>query len=266
MPRFWTFSDLHQEWPDNGWDPALHAPHSGFDAVLAAGDVASPLTSALDWLHDRVPGSRVLYTPGNHDFWCDPNGDDRYTYDDQVARGRDRAARYGIDLLLDDTVVVDGVRVIGSTLWTDLHLSPFPLTCTARNAEKRMRDYRRIRRRLTGHHKYITARDTLSWHRAARNYVIDALGHTFDGPTLVMTHHAPSAWSLNADASDLPFCYASALDDLVAGSGAATWVHGHIHGRADYRLGDTRVRCNAMGHIEQVEARTAFDPSLVLTL
>ena len=79
-----VFSDLHQDWPENAWDPSDHAPPDGFDVAVVAGDVHMPLTRALDWLDERLPGMPVVYVPGNHDFWWD-RGDERYTIRDQVA-------------------------------------------------------------------------------------------------------------------------------------------------------------------------------------
>lgn len=46
--RLWILSDLHQEWPENAWDPTAHAPPDGFDVAVVAGDVHMPLTRALD--------------------------------------------------------------------------------------------------------------------------------------------------------------------------------------------------------------------------
>jgi len=37
MPRLWIFSDLHQDWASNAWDPAAHSPD--FDIAVVAGDV-----------------------------------------------------------------------------------------------------------------------------------------------------------------------------------------------------------------------------------
>ncbi|MCW6509861.1 metallophosphoesterase [Lichenifustis flavocetrariae] len=265
MPRFWTFSDLHQNWADNAWDPSRCVPPGGFDALLVAGDVHSPLTAALDWLHARFPGTKVLYTPGNHDHWTDANRDDKFTFADQIAWGRDLAARYGIDLLIDDTVTVDGVRVIGTTLWTDLALGPAPFAHAAKHAQRTMFDYRRIRRRSAGPHKYVRTGDLLAVHRTSLAYVTDRMSQPHDGPTVVMTHHAPSARSLNADVKDLPWCYATALDDLIVTAKPDVWVHGHVHGRFDYRIGDTRIVCNALGNREQA-SRKVFDPTLVIDL
>ncbi|MCW2276539.1 hypothetical protein GJ654_11345 [Rhodoblastus acidophilus] len=67
MPRLWIFSDLHQEWPENDWDPTAHAPQDGFDVAVVPGDIHTPLTSAIDWLADRLLGVPVVFVPGNHD-------------------------------------------------------------------------------------------------------------------------------------------------------------------------------------------------------
>ncbi len=40
-------------------------------------------------------------------------------------------------------------------------------------------------------------------------------------------------------------------------------VHGHVHGRPDYRVGSTRILCNERGHIEEDSAKD-FDPSFTI--
>ena len=107
MPQLWIFSDLHQDWADNAWDPVTHVPKGGFDVVVVAGDLHTPLTKGLDWLADRFSGVNIVYVPGNHEFWWD-RGDDRYTIDDQLTRARDQAAKLGVHLLLDDVVDLAG--------------------------------------------------------------------------------------------------------------------------------------------------------------
>ncbi|WP_244479803.1 metallophosphoesterase family protein [Methylobacterium sp. Leaf94] len=112
--RLWIWSDLHQEWPENAWDPGAHAPPDGFDVAVVAGDVNMPLLRALDWLGERLPGVPMIYVPGNHDFWWD-RGDERYTIHYQLDRGRERAAALGIHLLLNDVVTLGGTRFLGGT-------------------------------------------------------------------------------------------------------------------------------------------------------
>jgi predicted phosphohydrolase len=259
MSRLWIFSDLHQDWPDNAWDPAAHAP--ACDVIVVAGDAHAPLTQAIDWLADRLGGTQILYAPGNHDFWWD--GDDgRYTLADQLARGRDLAARRGVTLLDNDSVMLGGVRYLGATLWTDLRLGTWSATDAARSARRNMNDYRRIRRRPSGKHKYIRPSDTLALHRESRVWLDAQLGLPNAGPTVVVTHHAPHADSL-PPGFDLAHCYASDLSRLIQDRQPNLWVHGHVHNRVDYRLGITRIVCNPRGHVEEDSSRT-FDPSFVI--
>lgn len=63
--------------------------------------------------------------------------------------------------------------------------------------------------------------------------------------------------------SSLTPAFVSGLDDLVQESGAALWVHGHVHDRFDYSLGDTRVLCNPRGYVDINDAN-GFKPGLVV--
>jgi predicted phosphohydrolase len=168
MSRLWIFSDLHQDWADNAWDPAAHAPD--FDIAVVVGDVHMPLTKSLDWLADRLPGVPTIYVPGNHDFWWD-RGDERYTLADQIARGRDLAARRSIHLLMDDAVSLSGTRFLGGTLWTNLRLGTNSLGHALKSSRQGMNDYKRIRRRASGKHKYVRPLDTLALHRATSAFL-----------------------------------------------------------------------------------------------
>ena len=262
MSRLWIFSDLHQDWADNAWDPTAHAP--GFDLAVVAGDVHSPLTNAIDWLGVRFAGALVIYVPGNHCYWWD-RGDDRYTYDDQIARGRDLAARRGVHLLSDDVLTVRGIRFLGSTLWTDLRLGTWSATQSARSARLGMRDYKRIRRRRSGRHKYVRPADTVAWHRASRAWLDDNLGLPFAGPSVVVTHHAPAPASLPSPDFDLAHCYASDLSRLIQDRQPDLWVHGHVHSRSDYMVGSTRIVCNPRGHIDEDSVKD-FDPSFTVDI
>lgn len=258
--RIWTFSDLHQDCPENAWDPAPDAPRNGFDVAVVAGDVHMPLARALDWLAARLPGVPVVYVPGNHDFWWD-RGEDRYTLAIQAERGREIAARHGIHLLMDGTVTLGGVRFLGGTLWTDFRHGTRSLNQAMRSAQGRggMNDYRRIRTGPTSRHR-IEPEDVLALHRRTRAYLDGALAEPHDGPTVVVTHHAPLPESLPDPHADLRWCDASDLRDLVHARGPDLWVHGHVHTASDYVLGPTRVLCNPRGHADEA---TGFDPGRV---
>ncbi len=259
--RVWVLSDLHQEHVENAWDPATHAPAGGFDAAVVAGDVHMPLTRSLDWLSERLPGVPVVYVPGNHDFWWD-RGEDRYTIYDQMERGRERAAALGVHLLLDDTVEIGGTRFLGGTLWTDFRLGSFGLTHAFRTAQGRygMMDYRRIRTGPCSRNR-IEPVEVLAMHRTTRAFIEGELARPHDGPTAVVTHHAPYPASLPDRHADLAWCYASDLTDLITERGPDLWIHGHVHQAVGYRIGSTRVVCNPRGHADE---RSNFIPSLAV--
>ncbi|MGU3557961.1 metallophosphoesterase [Methylobacterium radiotolerans] len=261
--RLWAFSDLHQEHDENAWDPAAHEPGGGFDVAVVAGDVHMPLTRALDWLSERLPGSQVLMVPGNHEAWWN-RGEDRYTIHDQFERGRDRASALGIHLLLDDAVVIGGTRFLGNTLFTDFRWGSFSLSHAFRTAQGRngMMDYRRIRTGPRSRDR-IEPGEVLAMHRATRAFIEDELARPHDGPTVVVTHHAPHPASLLDPHADLAWCYASDLTDMIMDRGPDLWVHGHVHRAADYAVGRTRILCNPRGHHDE---RSGFVPSLVVAL
>ncbi|WP_019904789.1 metallophosphoesterase [Methylobacterium sp. 77] len=249
--RLWIFSDLHQDCPENAWDPAAHAPAGGFDVAVIAGDVHMPLLRALDWLGERLPGVPVIYVPGNHDFWWD-RGEERYTIHDQISRGRDRGAALGITLLMDDAVTLSGTRYLGGTLWTDFRLGSFSLTHGFRSAQGRggMVDYRRIRTGPSSRHR-IEPEEVFALHRTTRAFLDAGLAKAHDGPTVVVTHHAPHPDSLPSRHQPLAWCDASDLSDIIEGQGPDLWVHGHVHRHSDYRIGRTRIVCNARGHVDE---------------
>ncbi len=249
--RLWVFSDLHQEWPENAWEPAAHVPPDGFDVAVVAGDVHMPLTRALEWLAERLLGVPVVYVAGNHDFWWD-RGEERYTLADQMARGRDVAARHGIHLLMDDTVVIGGTRFAGGTLWTDFRVGSTSLTHGMRSAQGRegMVDYRRIRTGPRSRDR-IEPEEILTLHRRTSAFIDAVLATPHDGATVVVTHHAPHPASLPDPLGHLRWCDASDMRDLIHARGPDLWVHGHVHHAVDYTVGPTRIVCNSRGHVDE---------------
>ena len=269
--RLWIMSDLHQEWPENAWDPAPHAPD--FDVIVVSGDVHTPGTAAVEWLADRFAGSRVIYALGNHDLWCDSS--DAFTYDDMYIRTVERGAARGIDVLagaqpgpdglyLPGQVVIGGVRFLGTTLWTDQRLGAWSRGHAWNTARKGMNDYRRIRRRRTGRHHNIRVEDTVAMHRASRSWIEGCLRVEHDGPTVVVTHHAPSVHSLPDPHMDLAWCYGSNLHEITAAPTAPKlWIHGHIHAHAEYSVGGSGVVANPRGHVEE---QTGFIPDFTIEI
>jgi predicted phosphodiesterase len=234
--RVHILSDLHLEFSDR--HPPLMPPDSGADAVVIAGDIDND-TRAFDWAERMFPSQTVLYVPGNHEYYG-------YELSRAADALRERAAHSpNVRLLDNDSTIVGGVRFLGTTLWTDFEL--FGRECIdAAFAEslKHVVDFRAIRagRRL------LTPQDTIDLHRQARAFLERSLSETFDGPTVVISHHAPHTGSLHPRWAR-HLSSAAFVSDLTALMGkAALWIHGHTHDSFDYTVDGTRVIANPMGY------------------
>jgi predicted phosphodiesterase len=117
--RIQLFSDLHLE-RDPDFEPLIHP---GTDIVVLAGDIGSYQARSrlpsedfglarFSPLRPGAPGARVLYVPGNHEF-------DGIEHDDALERMRRVCDYLGITWLDREVLVIDGVRFIGTTLWSD---------------------------------------------------------------------------------------------------------------------------------------------------
>ncbi len=259
----------HGSDPHAAFDPAAHAP-SDFDVVAIAGDIDVPLTRSLEWIAERFASVPLVYVPGNHDFFV-IDGEEAFTMLEMIEAGREKAARLGINLLLDDAVEIDGTRFVGGTLWTDMCLGAGTIGSHMSDAEGRMgmNDYRRIRRpssKYPGKRKRIRPIDTIAAHKSTRNFIEATLAEPHDGPTVVVTHHAPHPQSLDPARKELRWCYASDMS-LMLGAPTAPelWLHGHIHRAVDYQVGNTRVASNPRGYaFLPAERDNGFNPGLVI--
>jgi len=226
-------SDLHTE------SGLYGLTNAGADVLVLAGDVAEG-QYAIRWAGEAF-SKPVVMVLGNHEHYGQFG-------EDFVDRLREEASAYPhLQLLEKDRVVIDGVRFLGTTLWANFELFGNPQQ-SADWAQEIMTDYAAIRTTPGG--RKLTPEDTIRWHKASVAWLRDQLAIQHDGPTVVVTHHAPSARSLLDGHEEDPWspAYASHLDDLVEASGAALWCHGHTHRSLDYRIGGTRVVCNPRGN------------------
>ena len=85
----------------------------------------------------------------------------------------------------------------------------------------------------------------------------------FNGPTVVVTHTAPSSRSIATryEGSALNGSFVNNLDYMFEGDWAPTlWIHGHVHQAFDYRVNRTRVVCNPFGYASREDERdNGFD-------
>lgn len=249
------YSDVHLEFGEP-WMPA----DMDFDVLVLAGDIhvgTKGFKLYRGWM-DRW----VVYVAGNHEFY----GQYLPATIRELHGKSAEAERVGLFFLEKSSVTLDGVRFLGCTLWTDFCLFGADRQADAMAAaEKTMTDYRKIVAVKDGPTKVMLApQDTLRFHERAREWLAKELAKPHAGPTVVVTHHAPSIQSIaprfRADLATA--AYASNLEPLIEEHQPALWIHGHTHVACDYHIGATRVVANPKGY--PGEAGTGFRQRLVV--
>lgn len=246
MPRCLILSDLHLEFGE----PYSPPPRDTYDVVILAGDTR-PGLAGVQWAEAAFEGAPVLYEFGNHEF-----------YGHAMPRLIEKARELGmknVQIMEKDEVVMSGVRFLGATLWTD-----FAIGGDARVgrylAQKEMNDYSRIR--VTPQYRKLSAADTAAVHSATARWLEDRLSEAFDGPTVVVTHHAPHREGLG-ERGHLDVAYASDMTELMERHKIGLWIHGHTHIAKEYHVAGVRVISNARGYPTQ---DTGFNPHLIIQI
>jgi len=267
-------SDLHMEFAEYEPDEMLrHREISSFefDVLVLAGDIGKH-THGLEWARKHnvfTWGLRpIIYVPGNHEFY----GAEIFGIREQLQRCADDARERGIPIYVldDESVEIDGVRFLGSTLWTDYQLfgKGAEMGFAMRQASHFLNDHSVIR---CAPQSRFTPSQALSLHNDSVTWLSAELAKPHSGKTVVVTHHLPSAQSVAERYKKEPLsaAFASNLDHLV--KKADLWVHGHTHDNFDYQLGKCRVVCNPRGYVrERYEGRQIenknFNPELVVEI
>lgn len=257
-------SDLHLELLFRIFPKArVVLPAHDADLLILAGDI-----HLADWAMDAFQdwATPIIYVAGNHEI---------YSGDLPAVQSRIRARCEGtrIHFLENESLIIDGVRFLGATLWTDYRIMDHRYSQAAAMdaCESGLNDHTQIR--LNG--GPFRPAEALVFHQHSRAWLAKEL---MSAPlcvdkTVVITHHGPHPHSLHAKYENNPMNggFVSNLRDLVVQ--ADFWVHGHVHDSFDYEVGKCRVLANPAGYARNV--RTArneqelilenpnFDPMLV---
>ena len=266
-------SDLHLESNPN----FVPKPAPGADVLVLAGDIGSYQNdSSLTRLGVADFGLQrfanwpcpVVFVPGNHEY-------DAQEFDEAHARLQDVCKRLGFVWLEREVVLIQGVRFVGCTLWTDFDALTSTQAFTApvtvgQQLVARDKAFRAANFALKKNHALRFSQPMLA--DAVRelglqnqSWLKQALSLPFEGVTIVVTHFAPSLRSADPRYGVNPgtagFC--NALDDLLPK--AQLWLHGHLHCPIDYVVGGCRVVANPLGYARKNE-QLYFKPQSCITV
>jgi Icc-related predicted phosphoesterase len=238
-------SDLHLEFEQ-------YYPVPEADILVLAGDIiVAHFLNSNGELYTRFKDffkyissnfKKTYYVLGNHEF-----------YKSSIEMVKDYIQDFFMDegisniIILDDFVAIhDEVLFIGSTLWTDCNKED-PLTMF--HLRDRMNDFKVIREASRGYLRFRPERSCIL-HDRSKQFI----DHVLSGNSLksvVITHHAPSFMSVSDDYKSDTLMnggYASDLSNLILDREPDIWIHGHMHHRIDYMLGNTRILANPRGY------------------
>ena len=183
--RVQILSDLHIEFDGNRIPPlALDA-----ELIILAGDLAPVHTRRVGDIAKRWAGAdRILYVPGNHEY-----------YGSEIDVARREFARqciqHRVTLLDPGAVTVNDVRFIGATLWTDFLLEGVAGEAWAHlEVGQGLSDFTGTIRYHGGSDGRFTTGESARRHAEHRAFIEAELKKAErSGLTpFVITHHAPS--------------------------------------------------------------------------
>ena len=267
-------SDLHLEAHPH-WQPT---PSPGADLLVLAGDVGSYQSSSQ--LNDNDFGlarfsplqgwpTPVVFVPGNHEY-------DAQDFDAAHSRLFETCKRLGLIWLERETLVMHGVRLVGTTLWTDFDAlapatsGPASANTLAQQLKARDKAFRAAnfylrKTETTRHGEPWLAPGLRDQALICQDWLRATLAEPFDGPTVAITHFAPSLMSADPRYGLTPgtagFC--NALDDLLPY--ARLWLHGHLHAPSHYVHRGCRVVANPLGYARKNE-QIHFQPQNLIEI
>ena len=242
-------SDLHLEF--------VHCKieKTNADVIILAGDIHIG-KRGLNWARENFLKQEVIYVLGNHEFYNEATPK-------LIEKLKAQSEKTNIHLLENESIVINGVRFLGCTLWTDFNL--FENFEDAMNTAKLyMTDYKRIR--ISPQYNKIQPSYTAVLHNRSKLWLQKEMESCKEDKTVIISHHAPSIKSIPENDRNDPLiaAYASDMDTFVSWSNAKLWIHGHIHKASDYSIGQTRVVCNPRGYPN--ENINNFNPILILEI
>ena len=269
-------SDLHNEF--ELFTPSQVASEA--DVVVLAGDIHVK-SRGVEWARN-VFSCPVIYVPGNHEYF-------REHIENTLEKMR-AASFERVRVLDNDAWVINGVRFLGATCWTD-YSSTGNAILAKYEAIRGLNDYQKIR---TAGYRKVMPDDLALRNQLSLAWLRERLAEPFEGQTVVVTHHAPSLISMghpplsersvldsrmdnigessennstdfkptHPEVPHIAAAYANGWESMM-GESIALWVHGHVHRAADWAANGTRVVCNPRGYPGE---KTGFNPDLLITV
>jgi predicted phosphodiesterase len=241
-------SDLHLEFTD--YLPSVISS-IGEDVVVLAGDIGVGL-EGVRWACRAFGDRPVLYVMGNHEFYG-------HHFVELIEKARAETQGSRVRILEDEAVVIDGVRFLGCTFWTDFKLFGSPRQSQCMEIASFMSDYMQMLTGPAGMLRNVKPADTLARHKASCTWLNREIGQSKE-PCVVITHHGPSFHVCEAEYRNdlLTAAFLNNADDLLRAPVKA-WIYGHTHQVLNFEISGVPVLSNQRGYPSKEVPRFSWD-------
>lgn len=249
--RILQVSDLHLE-----FDPTFRIFNEcNADILLLGGDIfvadyftrnaPSPhyhRAEDVRWFFSTISQEfeNIIYIAGNHEHYHGVH-DENHTILSNFAQEFDN-----IHYLNNGSINVEGITIVGSTLWTSCN-NRNPLTLNYLRGY--LNDFRLIKKSKDPYRVFLPI-DSAIEHTKAVSFIEREIQNK--DKVIVMTHHLPSELSVHSMYKNYiqgNYGYFSNLEELILDNPQVLlWTHGHTHHSFDYFIGETRVFSNPRGY------------------
>lgn len=237
-------SDLHLEKGEYTF------PIISSDLLILAGDTCNISEPDLfkSFLNKIPVTQRTLIIMGNHEYLY-------YDHNNCEITLQKLLSDYPhITLLENDSIIIDGIEFIGSTLWSNF---------LAHGEEYYLESKAFVQKHWTPQNAFIVENNieiplTVDFAEEksliAIEYLKNKLSTNFDGKRVVITHFPPSKLSTeSAYIHDKLNSYWVNNLDVLFNDKINLWIHGHIHQSKNYiHPTGVQVICNPRGNMKKV--------------
>jgi predicted phosphodiesterase len=227
-------SDLHLERGDNTHYILNNPLEVVGDVLVLAGDICNRGREDLvSYFFDDVKEKykKVIYIPGNHEYYGTNFVENDLSFIEEDG-----------NLVSLNNVVYEyeGVRFVCSTLWSGV----------SEATTNGINDYYAVGNFTKSTENIV--------HQKCKDFIKDALTHTFEGKTVVVSHHLPLLQCIDSQYKDSPLNDAFASDQsfIFGQFDIDLWIHGHTHGTVELDYEGTRVACNPLGYCRRMSDYT----------
>nr|WIL03362.1 metallophosphoesterase [Cedratvirus plubellavi] len=208
------------------------------DYLALCGDVGSPALPLyrefISWCSERW--KMVFLVAGNHEYYSA-----RKTVPEIKERIKGIVSNFSNVYFLDDQgMEVDGFRIYGTTLWSEVENKRF--------IKDSMNDYRRINIKENHYRKNISPQDMLDMHKVCLEKLKEEIS-TCTKPLVILSHYLPSYQCIDDKYQDhaCNSAYASNLEGLIK-SPVILWLYGHSHQAKEVEINSVPCLSNPLGY------------------